>query len=181
MSKSRKKIVIFSLILFALLGLSAFLLKKNRLTGVSQIIVNPRSILIDLWINELPSARKELFEIGKKTKLIVRNRPHGELEIVSSQCIPLVPLTNEYFLLHKISKVNSVSVKTITPEQETLLWQCRLKLRDRKALFTQNGYLSQGNLLKIGSKINIEGQLYRLNGFIVDVYLEKTENSKTLE
>jgi len=146
----------------------AFFLKKSKLNGVSQIAVNYQTAIVDIWIDEIPSVKKNLFSKEKTTNLIVRNRPHGKLEMVDSHC---VPLSTKIFFLRRVS-VPAEKAET-KPFQEPFLWQCRLKLRDPKALFTKNGYLSHGNMLKIGTRINLEGQFYRVDGFIVNVYQEK--------
>jgi hypothetical protein len=153
-----------ALLVFLILGASAFLFKKLKISGVNKAIKGVEAVNLDLWLSEVPSTHKDLFSKEEYTNLIIRNRPHGKLKIVSSHCVPLS--TDRYF-------VRRVSIPTqeatTEPFKEPFLWQCRLTLQDKEALNTSNGYLSRGNQLKIGTRISLEGQLYRVDGYIVDL------------
>ncbi|MDX1917874.1 MAG: DUF4330 family protein [Candidatus Caenarcaniphilales bacterium] len=150
----------------ALLSGLAFWLTKSRQTGISQIVKGDKAIILDLWIDEVPSLRGDLFESGADTDLIVRNRPHGKLKIQSAQC---VPLSTDRFYLRRVSIPTQKAPPEAMPFREPFLWQCRLTLLDPEALSTANGYLSHGNQLKIGNNIALEGPAYRVDGFIVDI------------
>ncbi len=150
-------------LVFVLSG-TGFAWSKLKVGGVSKAIKGTESVILDLWLDEVPSTNAELFKKGEYTNLLIRNRPHGKLQIVDSHCVPLS--TDRYY-------VRRVSVPTIEAKgeafDEPFLWQCRLTLRDNQALSTANGYLSHGNQLKISSRIALEGVLYRVDGYIVNV------------
>jgi Domain of unknown function (DUF4330) len=152
------------LILVFILSGAGYVSSKLKLGGVSKSIQGSESIILDLWLDEVPSTTGELFKNSDYTNLLVRNRPHGKLQIVNSRCVPLS--TDRYY-------IRRVSIPTEQAKgeafEEPFLWQCRLTLRDPHALSTANGYLSQGNQLKIGSRIALEGKIYRVDGYIVNV------------
>lgn len=160
-----KSVLIILLVAFVLSGIG-YAGTKLKTTGVSKAIKGNESIILDLWLDEVPSTNANLFKAGDYTNLVVRNRPHGKLQIVSSNCVPLS--TDRFY-------IRRVSIPTVKAEanqeafQEPFLWQCRLTLLDKEALSTNNGYLSHGNQLKIGSRISLEGVIYRVDGFIVNI------------
>jgi hypothetical protein len=156
------------LALVFVLSSAGFVSSKLKLGGVSKAIEGSESVVLDLWLDEIPSTNAELFKTGDTTNLLVRNRPHGKLEILSSHC---VPLSTDRFYLRRVSVPTQQAKEEAF--QEPFLWQCRLTLRDPSALSTANGYLSQGNQLKIGSRIALEGVLYRVDGYIVNIKPEK--------
>ncbi|MDX1919874.1 MAG: DUF4330 family protein [Candidatus Caenarcaniphilales bacterium] len=172
-SSINKTAIIIIAVTFILSGFG-FLYSKFKVGGINKAIKGSETVNLDLWLSEVPSTHKDLFIEGEFSNLIIRNRPHGKLKIISSNCIPLS--TDRYFL-------RRVSIPTVAantePFKEPFLWQCRLTLQDKEALSTTNGYLSHGNQLKIGTRISLEGALYRVDGYIVDLLPEKNSSSKT--
>jgi len=164
-----KIIAVILLLAFVLSGIG-YAGSKLKLNGVSKAIKGNESIILDLWLDEVPSTNANLFQSGQYTNLMVRNRPHGKLQIVSSRC---VPLSADRFYLRRVS----IPTNTVPPQeeafQEPFLWQCRLTLLDQEALSTNNGYISHGNQLKIGTRISLEAALYRVDGFIVNITSKK--------
>lgn len=165
----QKSFWIILALVFILSG-AGFVSSKLKVSGISKSIQGSESVILDLWLDEIPSTNGKLFESGDSTNLLVRNRPHGKLEIISSHC---VPLSTDRFYIRRVS----IDTKEAKGEafEEPFLWQCRLTLRDSQALSTANGYLSQGNQLKIGSRIALEGKLYRVDGYIVNIKPESAE------
>jgi hypothetical protein len=167
----------FWIILAVALVLSGagYFANKLKLNGVSKAIKGYEPVILDLWLDEVQSTTGNLFKNGDYTNLIIRNRPHGKLQIVSSLC---VPLSSDRFYLRRVSVPTVQS--NAEPFQEPFLWQCRLTVRDPHSLSTENGFLSQGNQLKVSTRIALEGPLYRVDGFIVNVTPEnpKAEPAK---
>ncbi len=152
-------------IIFVLTGF-AFFFRQFKMSGVNKVVKGNEAVILDIWLDEIPSTRNDLFEKGKFANLIIRNRPHGKLEIVDYNC---VSLSTDRFYLRRVSVP---TVEAPTQEEafkEPFLWQCRLTLKDNEALSTVNGYMSHGNQLKIGTRIALEDALYRVDGFIVNV------------
>jgi hypothetical protein len=160
MNKSAWIILVVAILLSGL----GFAFSKLKLGGINKSIKDYEPVVLDLWLDEIPTTKQDLFKEGDYTNLIIRNRPHGKLQILGSKCVPLS--TDRYY-------VRRVSVPTAEAKeaafQEPFLWQCRLTLRDNHALNTANGYLSQGNQLKVGTRISLEGVVYRVDGYIVNV------------
>jgi hypothetical protein len=161
-SVSKSALIIIAICVF--LSALAFGYKKLKIGGINKAVKGSEIVNLDLWLSEVPSTHKDLFINGEFTNLIVRNRPHGKLKIVSSHCVPLS--TDRYFL-RRVSIATQQA--TQLPFNEPFLWQCRLSLEDKEALNTVNGYLSHGNQLKIGTRISLEAALYRVDGYIVDL------------
>lgn len=158
-----KTAIIIIAITFILSGFG-FLYGKLKLGGINKAIKGSEIVNLDLWLSEVPSTHKDLFANGDYSNLIVRNRPHGKLKIVSSFCVPLS--TDRYYERRVSIPTKEAATEPFT---EPFLWQCRLLLEDKEALSTTNGYLSHGNQLKIGTRISLEGALYRVDGYIVDL------------
>ena len=165
MSLNDKRPILIILVITFLLSGIGFTLNKLKNTGVSKSIKGTESISLDLWLDEVPTTNSKLFTNNDYTNLIIRNRPHGKLKITSSNCIPL---TTKRFYLRRVSIPTDDEPMT-EPFAEPFLWQCRLTLLDNQALSTENGYLSHGNQLKMGTRISLEGANYRVDGFIVNI------------
>ena len=144
------------------LSLGSLLLTKVKLTGITQKIQATKPITLDIWVSELVSTRKDLFKVGETTNLIIRNRPHGKLKITDVQCTEL-SFKRYYF------KRLGVEANEVETPMEPIIWQCRLKLTDPNAYQTPNGFVSNGNQLKVANRVNLEGALYYVDGYIVDI------------
>ncbi len=158
------KVIIVIVFIAFIASAVGFILNKTKNTGVSKSIKGTESIILDLWLHEVASTKSDLFKNGEYTNLIVRNRPHGKLQIQDAQCAPLS--TKEFF-----ARRYSIPTEEYKDGffKEPYLWQCRLTLLDNEALTTSNGYLSHGNHLKIGKRIALEGIEYRVDGYIVNI------------
>ena len=158
---SKKVAIIFLLLAFCLSGI-AYMLNRNKITGVSKIIKNTTPVNLDIWVSEIPSNKKNLIKTGESVKFIVRNRPHGTLKITDFKCQKTEDLVriNRYGL-YKINLKNNIS-----PD----IYECRIYLRDEEAFLTENnGYISRGNSLKIPMKVSLESENLYLDGIITDI------------
>jgi hypothetical protein len=161
---NKQLIIILTAVIF--LGAIGFIANKIKMTGVSKAIKGTDTVMIDIWLDEVPTTNGSFLRNGQKASLIIRNRPHGDLEIVESKC---VPLSTDRFYLRRVS-IPTKEAETVTPFDEPFLYQCRLLLKDDQAIHTSSGgYLSHGNPLKTGNRISLEGTTYRVDGFIVDL------------
>ncbi len=156
-----KKVAVFILICAIFLSGLGFFLTKYKVRGITHTIKGTETIILDLWIDYIITNKKDIFKTGEYAELMVRNRPHGKLKILEVNCKELD--TRIYYL-----KNIGIDLRRKSG-LEPIFLQCRMKLEDKDALSTTNGYLSHGNLIKIASNITLEGKYYYVKGFIVDI------------
>jgi len=159
-----RKLAFIILACAGILSAGGFFLTKLKVTGVSKAVLNAESVVLEVWVDKIKSHRPatELFVEGEYLNLLVRNRPHGKLKIISDEC-SLLPLSSFY-------REASEDIDITKIQEEKLLWQCLIKLQDDQVLKTKDGYISHGNKLKISNMVALEGSLYYVKGHIVDIY-----------
>ena len=153
--------VIFT-ILFSITG---YLLARAEKTQLNKIIEGKENIAIEVLLSDVFSGTADLFIVGDKSAITIRNRPYTKLKIIKTNSEPkhvIIP-TLSGPLYKIISDPTRLNVKdyivTLTDE----------------ALITSDGYVIGGNKIKVGNQIELEGFNYRLNGKVINIYsLNKT-------
>ena len=155
-------LVIFT-ILFSITG---YLLAKAEKTQLNKIIEGKENIAIEVLLPDVFSENSDLFMIGDKSAITIRNRPYTKLKIIKTQSNPKQII---------IPAVSNSSYKTISDPTKSNVKDYTVTLTD-EALITADGYVIGGNKIKIGNQIELEGFNYRLNGKVINVYpLDKTQ------
>lgn len=144
-------------------GIVYFLLKSNVGHNISNIVQQDKqTVNINIWIEHIATDSPDnLFQIGEHANLIIRNRPHGKLLIKNINCQDLK--IQQYYL----KRYGVIPNSQLT--NQPAIFQCLITLQDNNTIETSNGYLSNGNQLKIGNRIHIEGKLYSLQGSITGI------------
>ncbi len=148
-------LVIFT-ILFSITG---YLLAKAEKTQLNKIIEGKENIAIEVLIPDVFSENTDLFMIGDKSAITIRNRPYTKLKIIKTKSDPkqvIIPITS------------GPSYKTIPDPTKSNVKDYTVTLTD-EALVTADGYVIGGNKIKIGNQIELEGFNYRLNGKVINI------------
>lgn len=108
------------------------------------------------------------FKAGEETFVTIRNQPHAKLKITDVKynrkmvMVPTGNVNNPYILVD--DKENPFSYDFLVTVEDN-------------GKFTDDGVVSGGNKIKVGSKITLEGQLYRLDGIITNVKILTLKNN----
>ncbi len=130
-----------------------------------QIIKGEGDIEYTIYIRNLKTLQPELFEPGKKLSITIRNQPRGEVKIVNVKRTPK----------HTSFMLPGGTLKTVEDPADPYGYDYLITLKDH-ALFTQDGYVTEGIKVKIGLGIEVEGKTYRVPGAIVGIH-EVTEKA----
>lgn len=151
-------------ILLVLVGIFFF---PGTTGSVAQIGTATKPVEVDVLVRNLNVAdTQRLFnrglKAGEKTNIIIRNQPHGQIEIKSVNQLPrtiLVPQPDG-------------SIKELPDPRKNLMIADMLFTLAGKAQITPNGPVIGNSKLKIGVPIQLEGFNYDFNAAIVDIRLK---------
>jgi len=107
-----------------------------------------------------PQTLKENMENNGSTKLIIRNQPHGQVEIDS---IELIPQT-----IYVPQPDGSVKVQQDPRQLSQYKTDCLMTLAG-EARETDDGFVLGGNKLKIGTTVELEGISYNFRGTLIRI------------
>ncbi|MEL6440054.1 MAG: DUF4330 domain-containing protein [Cyanobacteria bacterium J06621_8] len=101
------------------------------------------------------------FQQEKQTNIVIRNQPAGKVEIVDSQLLPRTTAVPQ----------PDGTVKALPdPRPEVTMIRDMLMTLKGKAEVTNNGVVLGGSKkIKIGSSIQLQGNLYDFNGTIIAI------------
>ncbi|MCE3236225.1 MAG: hypothetical protein K0Q50_2405 [Vampirovibrio sp.] len=145
-----------ALALLVALGIMAVQSGMYQTSG--QMIEGEGDIHYTIYIRNLKTLQPDLFTPGKKLSITIRNQPRGEVSILDVQ---RKARQTSYML-------PSGTLKTMEDPADPYGYDYLITLKDH-ALFTKDGYVTEGIKVKIGLGIEVEGHNYRLPGAIVDV------------
>jgi hypothetical protein len=123
-----------------------------------------------IYIRNLKTLQPNLFAPGKKLSITIRNQPRGEVSIVD---VKQTPKRASFMLANG-------SLKTVEDPADPYGYDYLITLKDH-ALFSQDGYVTEGIKVKVGLGIEVEGHDYRVPGAIVDVREANTPDNKAAE
>ena len=158
--KTKLNVLDLLLIITVLFSISGFILAKAEKTGLNKVIEGQENIAIevllpDVYLQEIT----DLFKIGEKSAITIRNRPYTKLNIIKTDSRP------KQLVIPSLSG----SYKTINDPTRTNVKDYFVTLND-SALKTNDDYVIGGNKIKIGNQVELEGFNYRLNGKVINVY-----------
>ena len=160
MIKNELKINLLDLAFLTTLILSTigFALAKADKTSLNNIIQGKENITIKVLLPDVYSENGDLFKVGEKTSITIRNRPYTKLAITNIESLPK----------QKVISSASGTYKVIKDPTRTKTIDYIVTIKD-EALKTKDGYVIGGNKIKIGNQIELEGFKYRLNGKVVGI------------
>lgn len=128
----------------------------HRTSG--QVVKGEGDIHYTVYIRNLKTMQPKLFEPGKKLSITIRNQPRGKVEIVD---VKQTPKRSSYML-------PSGSLATMEDPADPYGYDYLITLKDH-ALFSDDGFVTEGIKVKVGLGIEVEGHDYRVPGAIIDV------------
>ncbi|MBF2007827.1 DUF4330 domain-containing protein [Chlorogloeopsis fritschii PCC 9212] len=132
--------------------------------SVAQVGVTTKPVEIDLIVRGLNVRDpQQLFDQGLtkggKTNVIIRNQPHGTINIKSARLLPRTVLVPQ----------PDGSVKEM-PDPKTNNFSTDMLLTlDGRATITNNGPVMGSSKLKIGVPIELDGFNYNFNASVIDI------------
>ncbi|QIZ69970.1 DUF4330 domain-containing protein [Oxynema aestuarii] len=151
-------------IVFVIIGIFFF---PGQTGSVAQVGVTTKPVEVDLIVRGLsvrdPQALLEEFREKGKTNIIIRNQPHGAVDVKSIE------------LLTKTLAIPQPdgSVKALPdPRQEESFSSNLMITLGGRAQITENGPVLGNNKLKIGTPVELEGLTYNFNASVIDVRIK---------
>lgn len=132
--------------------------------SVAQVGVTTKPVEVDLVVrglNVLDPERlfNEGFRKGGKTNVIIRNQPHGQIDIKSIKMLPRTMLVPQ----------PDGSLKEIPDPRSNQFSTDMLLTLGGKAQITESGPVIGNSKLKIGTPVELEGFNYNFNASVIDV------------
>lgn len=148
-------------ILLVLVGIFFF---PGTSGSVAQVGVTTKPVEVDLVVRGLNVRDPERlfnegFRKGGKTNVIIRNQPHGQIDIKSINMLPrtiLVPQPDG-------------SLKEMPDPRANQFSTDMLLTLGGKAQITESGPVIGNSKLKIGTPVELEGFNYNFNASVIDV------------
>lgn len=147
-----------TLALAALITLGILLVQSGLYRTSGQMIKGEGDVLYTIYVRNLKTLQPNLFVPGRKLAITIRNQPRGAVQILKTQITP----KRASFMLP------NGQLKTLVDPADPYGYDALVTLKDH-ALFTEDGYVTEGIKVKIGLPIEVEGRNYRVPGVIVDV------------
>lgn len=161
-------IIILLVIVLVVIGSIAVFKKKN----FSNLpIEKETTIQFDVFFRGITLSTPEIpFKPGDDAFITIRNVPYTKLKIIDSDA------------MERMTYVLTQKGPTVVPDVSMPnLVDCIVKLED-KAKKTSDGYVAGGNKIKMGIPVVIEGEKYKYQGTISNVYeVEEQQQEQTAE
>jgi hypothetical protein len=159
------KINIIDFIFLLLIGLGVLgvlAVQSGMYQTSGQMIKDKGDILYTIYVRNLKTLQPDLFLPGQKISITIRNQPRGEVPIVD---VKRTPRRSSWM-------TTSGALKTMEDPADPYGYDYLVTLRDH-ALYTNEGYVTEGIKVKIGLNIEVEGKTFRIPGMIVAVKEDK--------
>ncbi|MGK7900651.1 MAG: DUF4330 domain-containing protein [Hormoscilla sp.] len=135
--------------------------------SVAQIGVQTKPVEVDVLIRGLsvrdPQSLVSQFQSSKKTNIIIRNQPYGQVDVKSVQVLErdvIVPQPDGSVKAYRDPRLS-----------QALAIDLLLTLAGN-AQITDNGVVLGNSKLKIGTPVELEGLTYNFNGSVIDVKIQ---------
>ncbi len=157
-------IIILLIVVLCVIGTLAVFKKKN----FSNLPVEKEvKVQFDVFFRGITLSTPEFpIKSGDDAFITIRNVPYTKLKIVASQA------------QERMTYVNTPQGVTVAPDVAAPnLVDCIVKLEDT-AKKTPDGYVAGGNKLKMGIPVVIEGEKYKYQGTISNIYAVDEQNTQ---
>lgn len=157
-----KRLTVLDLTVIAVIvtATAGFGLAKAGYAGVNQVIQGTHKVDISIYLIGLKTLDPEIFKVGEKAAITIRNRPvHPPMTVSKVQHWP-----------HKASflKPDASGAIAFTDPATPYAHDFLVTLLD-EADATKDGFVIRGNKIKIGNLVELEGFKYRAQGVVVDI------------
>lgn len=148
---------ILVLIVFCAFG---FLTARSGHAGVNKVIEGTHKVAIEVYISGLKTRDTDLFKVGEKTAITIRNQPvEPPMTIIAAKSLP-----KETAFLSPDGK----KVRAMADPSNPIAHDFYVTLTD-EADQTKDGYVIRGNKIKLGNQVELEGFKYRVQGVVVEI------------
>ena len=136
--------------------------------SVAQVGVTTKPVEVDLIVRGLnvrdpQHLAEQGFKSDGKTNIIIRNQPHGQIDIKSVQQLPRTVLVPQ----------PDGSLKELPDPRANQFSTDMLLTLGGKAQVTNNGPVLGNSKLKIGTPVELEGFNYNFNATVIDIRILK--------
>lgn len=150
----------FALLVVVGLCIAGFLLARAGHAGVDKVIEGTDKICIDVYLSGLKTEDLDLFKVGDKSAITIRNQPvQPPMTVAKVEHSP----KQAAFLSPDGKKLLSFDDPTNPLSHDFLVGVVDQAER------TADGYVVRGNKIKLGNLVELEGFKYRVQGLVVDI------------
>lgn len=150
---------LMGLLFLVALGIIAVQSGWHQTSG--QVVKGEADIRYTVLLRNVKTLSPNLFEVGKTLSMTIRNQPRGKVKIVDVKRTPrklVVPSGSGFQVIDDPVDLNGYDYLVTVEDHATV---------------TEDGYVTEGVKVKIGSNIDVEGFNYRLSGLIADIQAVK--------
>ena len=156
----RLNIIDTSAIVLVLLCVIGFLTARSGHAGVNKVIEASHKIAIEVYISGLKTRDADLFKVGEKSAITIRNQPvEPPMTIIAAKSQP----KEVSFLLPDGKKAIALA-----DPANAIARDFYVTLTD-EADQTKDGYVIRGNKIKLGNQVELEGFKYRVQGVVIEI------------
>lgn len=159
-SSRRVNAIDFGLIVLIALCIVGFGLARAGHAGVDKVIQGTNKVAIDVFITGLKTEDTDLFKVGDKSAITIRNQPVQ----------PPMTITKVQHWPKKVAFLSPDGKKAVAfadPANE-IAHDFLVTVTD-DADRTEDGFVIRGNKIKLGNQIELEGFKYRVQGVVADI------------
>jgi len=150
-----------AVLVIALFSVFSFVAAKAGHAGVNNVIQGSSKVAIDVYITGLKTRDLDLFKVGEKAAITVRNQP----------LTPKMTITKVEHNQKQVSFLSTDGKKVLAfPDPANAIANdFYVTVVDDEAPKTEDGFVVRGQKIKIGNQIELEGFKYRAQGVVVDI------------
>ncbi|MEC4983094.1 MAG: DUF4330 domain-containing protein [Oscillatoria sp. PMC 1068.18] len=141
-----------------------FVFPGTPATSIAQVTAT-KPVEVDVIVRGLsirnPQDLIDQFKSEKKTEIIIRNQPYGEVDILA-----VVPLQKQVIVPQPDGSVKALPDPRTSEDSYSINMLMTL---GGKAEITPDGAVLGNNKVKIGTTIELEGSTYNFNSSVIDV------------
>ncbi len=131
--------------------------------SVAQVGVTTKPVEVDVLVIGLKgraAKTREMFKVGDKTNLIIRNQPYGQVTLRNVEFLPrIIPVVQP-----------NGTLKALPDPTAEIQFNNNLILTiEGKAQMTENGIVLGNSKVKVGTTVELEGKEYNFNGTVIEV------------
>jgi hypothetical protein len=130
--------------------------------SIAQVGTEVDLIVRGLNVRDPEQLYSQGFKKGGKTNVIIRNQPHGKIDIKSIQTLPRTVLVPQ----------PDGTVKELPDPKSNSFSTDMLLTLEGKAQITENGPVLGNSKVKIGMPFELEGFNYNFNASVIDVRIK---------
>lgn len=144
----------------ALVAVLGFGLARAGHAGVDKVIQGTQKVHIDVFITGLKTRDLDLFKVGDKSSITIRNQPVQ----------PPMTIAKVDHWQRQVTFLSLDGKKVLSfPDPANAIAHDFLITVEDTADRTEDGFVIRGNKIKLGNQIELEGFKYRVAGVVADI------------